>query len=138
MPGCRLRRWVAGHRVALSAPVWSSATIRAMGQPVTVIEKQSSTPGVCRFETNRALTGTGHEHYSADSEVRGERPPDLVARRLFERGGVDRVHVNSNVITVELARGADTEGIAEIIGDLYTYYRPGIPVPTPEDFAAKK
>ena len=52
----------------------------------------------------------------------------------FERGGIDRIHVNSNVITVELSRGRDAEGIDEIIGDLYTYYRPGVPVPTPADF----
>lgn len=109
-----------------------------MGQPVTVIEKQSANPGVVLFETNRALTGTGHEHYSADREVRGERPPDMIARRIFEHGGVDRVHVNSNVITVELARGGDADGIAEIIGDLYTYYRPGVPIPTPEDFATEE
>ncbi|MCB1271948.1 MAG: hypothetical protein M9942_03070 [Microthrixaceae bacterium] len=106
-----------------------------MGQPVTVLEKQSAVPGVVRFETNRALTGTGHEAYRQDEEIRGQRPPDLVARRLFERGGVERVHVNGNVITVHLARGGDTDGIADLIGDLYTYYRPGVPVPTPEDFA---
>ena len=34
-----------------------------MGQPVTVIEKPSSHPGVVRYETNRALTGMGHEVY---------------------------------------------------------------------------
>jgi hypothetical protein len=34
-----------------------------MGQPVTVIEKPSSVSGVVRFETNRPLTGMGHEIY---------------------------------------------------------------------------
>lgn len=106
-----------------------------MGQPVTVLEKPSATPGVVRFETNRTLTGTGHEVYLRDDEILGDRPPDVIARGLFERGGVERVHVNSNVITVTLARGGDTEGIVEMIGDLHTYYRPGVPVPTPEDFA---
>jgi hypothetical protein len=105
-----------------------------MGQPVTVREVPSAHAGVVRFETNRALTGTGHENYAAGEEIFGNRPPDAIARRLFERGGIDRVHVNSNVITVELARGHDAEGIEEIIGDLYTYYRPGVPVPTPADF----
>ena len=47
----------------------------------------------------------------------GDRPPDVIARRLFERGGVDRVHVNGNVITVELSRGHDAAGISEIIGE---------------------
>lgn len=107
-----------------------------MGQPVTVIEKPSSKPGVVRFEINRTLTGMGHERYWPDQPVEDNRPPDILARRLFERGGLDSVHINSNVITVFLTRGADTEGIAEIIGDLYTYYRPGVEVPSPDSFGA--
>lgn len=107
----------------------------AMGQPVSVIEKPSNQGGVVRYEINRTLTGMGHERYLADQVVEGDRPPDELARRLFERGGIDGIHINSNMITVHLARGADTEGIAEIIEDLYTHYRPGVPVPSPEDFA---
>jgi len=34
----------------------------AMGQPINVVEKPSSTPGLARFEINRSLTGMGHEH----------------------------------------------------------------------------
>lgn len=108
----------------------------AMGQPVTVIEKPSSVGGVVRFEINRTLTGMGHERYLAGQRVEGDRPPDELARRLFERGGIEGVHINSNVITLHLERGADTEGITSIIEDLYTHYRPGVPVPSPEDFAA--
>lgn len=107
-----------------------------MGQPVSVIEKPSSQSGVVRFEINRTLTGMGHERYLAGEPVEGDRPPDELARRLFARGGIDGIHINSNVITVQLARGADTGGIVEIISDLYTYYRPGVPVPSPEDFAS--
>lgn len=106
-----------------------------MGQPVTVIEKPSSRGGVVRFEINRTLTGMAHERYLAGEPVEDDRPPDVLARRLFERGGIDGIHINSNVITVHLARGADSDGIAGIIEDLYTYYRPGVRVPTPEDFA---
>jgi hypothetical protein len=106
-----------------------------MGQPVTVIEKPSSQSGVVRFEINRTLTGTGHERYAVDRPVEGDRPPDELARRLFERGGIDHVHINSNVITLHLQRGANTDGITGIIADLYTYYRPGVRVPSPEDFA---
>ena len=108
----------------------------AMGQPVTVIEKPSSVGGVVRFEINRTLTGMGHERYLAGQRVEGDRPPDELARRLFERGGIEGVHINSNVITLHLERGADTEGITSIIEDLDTRYRPGVPVPSPEDFAA--
>ena len=48
----------------------------AMGQPITVVEKPSSTPGVARFETNRSLTGMGHERYRV-----GRRHPRRPARR---------------------------------------------------------
>ncbi len=37
-----------------------------MGQPVTVIEKPSSHPGVVRYETNRVLTGMGHDLIARD------------------------------------------------------------------------
>ena len=61
-----------------------------MGQPIVVIEKPSSRRGMVRFETNRALTGMGHERYRADQDVWGNRPPDELARRLFAHGGVAR------------------------------------------------
>lgn len=93
-----------------------------MGQPIVVNEKPSSKPGVTRFETNRAITGMGHERYRVDTEVWGERPPDELARRLFARGGVDGVHINSNIITIDLEKGHDADGIQAIIEDLYIYY----------------
>ncbi len=108
----------------------------AMGQPVTVLEKPSSRAGIVRFEINRTLTGMGHERYRAGQVVEGDRPPDELARRLFERGGIEAVHINSNVITLDLGKGADADGVAEIIEDLYTYYRPGVAVPDPSDFGA--
>ena len=48
-----------------------------MGQPVVVTQKQSSRPGVVRYELNRTLTGTGHEVYRPGTEISGHRPPDL-------------------------------------------------------------
>lgn len=101
-----------------------------MGQPVTVVEKPSHTPGVVRFELNRSITGMGHLHYGSLDDVVRNRPPDVVARRLFEHGGVDGVHVNSNVITVDIAKGGSPAGIREILADLFTYYRPGVEVPS--------
>ncbi|MCU1453954.1 MAG: hypothetical protein JWN46_2100 [Acidimicrobiales bacterium] len=97
----------------------------AMGQPIAVIEKPSSNRGVVRFETNRALTGMGHERYTRSEDAWGDRPPDELARRLFARGGIDRVHINSNVVTVDLTRGFDASGIKEIIEGLYIHYPPG-------------
>lgn len=106
-----------------------------MGQPVTVIESQSPATGVVRYELNRVLTGTGHERYAPGDVIVGDRPPDVLARRLLERGGIDGVHINGSVVTVDPTKGHPTEGIKEIIEDLYTYYRPGVEVPafpTPE------
>ena len=101
----------------------------AMGQPVTVIEKQSTTTGVVRFELNRVLTGTGHERYKPGDTIVGDRPPDVLARRLLEHGGIDGIHINGSVVSVDVAKGHTAEGLKEIIEDLYTYYRPGVEVP---------
>ena len=107
----------------------------AMGQPIVVTEKSSSNPGVVRFETNRALTGMGHERYRAGEEVFGERPPDELARRMFDRGGVAAVHVNSNMVTVDLEKGYDARGLRELIEDLYIFY-PDRPAASDGDAAA--
>ena len=101
-----------------------------MGQPVTVIEKHARRGGVVRYELNRSLTGTGHEIYRVDDVIVGDRPADVLARRLFEHGGVDVVSINSSVVTVDMSKGGDSAGIKEIIEDLYTYYRPGVEIPT--------
>ena len=104
-----------------------------MGQSITVVQKPTTTPGVLRFETNRSLTGTGHERYRRGEEVTGRRPPDELARRLFDRGGVDAIHVYSNVITVDLAPGGDDADMVGIIHDLFIHYRPGVLPPTDEE-----
>ena len=106
-----------------------------MGQPVTVIEKRSATPGVIRYETNRTLTGMDHDIFRSGEEAVGERPIDVLVRRLFERGGIKTVSANSNIITVTLLDAAPPTGIKEIIEDLYTYYRPGVEVVIPEGVA---
>lgn len=100
-----------------------------MGQPVTVVQKNSSKPGVVRFEINRSITGMGHERYRADVEVSGDRPPDVLARTLFASGGVDGVHINSNVITVDLGKGSDASVLKRAIEDMFIYYGPGVEVP---------
>jgi len=97
-----------------------------MGQPIVVTEKPAARPGVLRFELNRVLTGMGHERYLHGQPISGHRPPDELARRLFEHGGVDEVHVYANVVTVVVGRGHAGEGVKEIIESLYTYYREGV------------
>jgi hypothetical protein len=107
-----------------------------MGEPVTVMEKPSSRSGYVRFETNRSFTGMGHERYLAGQEIPNHRPPDVLARRLFETGRVDEVHVYQQAVTVKLS-GGSSDGLAEIIEDLYVHYRPGVEVPTAESFATE-
>lgn len=106
-----------------------------MGQPVTVIERPSSRPGVVRFEINRSLTGMGHEYYDGPPPTTRIRPPDELARRLFASGRIDGMHINSNVITLDMSKGADTAGLRQIIEDLFIHYRPGVEVPTVEGVA---
>ena len=96
--------------------------LSTMGQSIVVNEKPSSNPGVVRFETNRAITGMGHERYSAGAEVWGDRPPDELARRILARGGVAKVAINGNVVTVDLEKGFDTTGLKSIIENLYRFY----------------
>ena len=103
-----------------------------MGQPITVVEKPSSRTGVVRYETNRALTGMGHERYRAGDEILGTAPADELARRLFDRGGITGVHVNGNVVTVELAE-AEAEGIDEVIASLNLYWVEGVEVPSDDE-----
>jgi hypothetical protein len=96
----------------------------AMGQPINVVEKPSSTPGIARFEINRSLTGMGHERYTSVDDVLDDRPVDELARRLFDSGGVTQVHVNSSVITVHLAPGWSGDKLLDVIRGLYVFYPP--------------
>ena len=108
-----------------------------MGQPITVVEKPSATPGVVRFELNRSLTGMGHERYPTRDAASGDRIVDELARRLFDTGRAAAVHVYSNIITVDLAKGTSAEGMADVINELFIYYRPGVVPPTDEELMAQ-
>ena len=104
-----------------------------MGQLVAVTEKPSSIHGVVRFETNRSLTGMGHEHFASVADAWGDTPSDALARRMFATGQVDAVHVYGSMITVDLQKGYDSTGLVEIVRDLYHYWKPGVEPPSFED-----
>jgi hypothetical protein len=108
-----------------------------MGQPITVVEKPSATPGVVRFDLNRSLTGMGHERYRTRDDATGDRIVDELVRRLFDTGKVGGVHVYSNVITVDLLKGMDSAGLAGVIHDLFIYYTPGVVPPSDEELIAQ-
>jgi hypothetical protein len=55
---------------------------------------------------------------------------------MFATGQVDAVHVYSNIITVDLQKGYDSTGLADIVRDLYQYWKPGVEPPSFEDLQA--
>ena len=104
-----------------------------MGQPVAVVEKPSSIPGIVRYEANRTLSGQGHDRYTSAAEAVGAAPTAELARRLFATGKVDAVHVFSNIVTVDVTKGYTADGLGDVIRDLYQYWRPGMAPPSFED-----
>ncbi len=111
-----------------------------MGQPVIVVEKPSRRVGIVRFEANRSLSGMGHDSFTADDAsgrfARANTPAAELARRLFATGRVAGVHVYQNMVTVDLNKGFDSNGLEEIVRDLYQYWKPGMTPPAFEDLVA--
>ena len=106
-----------------------------MGQPVTFLRTSSPRPGLVRFELNRSLTGMGHERYEVGEEILGDRPPDVLARRIFEAGDVESVHIYGSMVTVALA-STDPADLDTVLRGLYTYYVPGVEIPSDEELIA--
>jgi hypothetical protein len=104
-----------------------------MGQMVGVVERNSTTPGVVRFELNRSLSGMGHERFASVVEAIGSKPSAALARQLFATGKVDSVHVYGNIVTVDVAKGYDSSGLADIVREMYRYWKPGVEPPVFED-----
>lgn len=104
-----------------------------MGQMVGVVEKHSATPGVVRYELNRSLSGMGHERFGSIADAVGDTPSAMLARMLFATGKVESIHVYANIITVDVAKGYDSEGFADIVAEMYRYWKPGVTPPSFED-----
>lgn len=97
-----------------------------MGQEITVTVRPGASAGVRFFDCNRSLTGMAIERYASaeQARARGDRPPDVAARRLFALGATG-VTVYSNVVTVEAdpARWRELEPKAvAAIEHLFRYY----------------
>src|SRR6476659_6437609 len=101
-----------------------------MGQQVSVVEKPSPRPGVLRFETNRSLTGMGHEHFTSVLDAVGPRPAAALARQLLSTGKVDSVYMYGNIISVDLSKGSNADGLSDVVRDMYQYWKPGMEMPT--------
>lgn len=106
-----------------------------MGQPVTFLSTSSPKPGIVRFELNRSLTGMGHERYKAGDEITNTRPPDVLAQRILDAGNVDSVHIYGSMVTVSMASTEPAE-LDEVVRELYTYYVPGVEIPSDEELIA--
>ena len=76
-----------------------------MGQPITVTVRAGARPEVRIFTCNRSVTGMEIEVYADADAATGDRPPDVLARRLLAAGAT-KVTVYSNVVTVEAPAGA--------------------------------
>lgn len=109
-----------------------------MGQPVAVEQKPGLAATVVRFETNRSLTGMGHESFASAAEAKGPRPAAVLARRFFESGQVTKVHVYGNIVTATLSAGASQAGLDGIVRDLYQYWKPGMEPPAFEDLVPEE
>lgn len=107
-----------------------------MGQLVGVVEKPSSLPGVVRFELNRSLSGMGHERFASLLDADGATPSASLARQLLSTGKVASVHVYANVVTIDLEKGYDSAGLADIVREMYRYWKPGVEAPTFDDLPA--
>jgi hypothetical protein len=95
-----------------------------MGQSITVTSRVGSGATMRIFDCNRSLTGMAIESYSSVEESGAGRPPDVLARRLFDLGAT-RVTVYSNGVTVEAPeeRWATLEPqVAQVIQNLFGYY----------------
>lgn len=104
-----------------------------MGQLVGVVEKPSTTPGVVRFELNRSLSGMGHERFMSVDDAIGSKPAPSLARLLFATGKVAGVHIYSNMVMVDITEGFDSGGLADIVREMYRYWKPGVEAPAFED-----
>jgi hypothetical protein len=103
-----------------------------VGQAIVVTAKPGGRPGVVLFECNRSLTGMQTERYPEAPDGERQRPPDVLARQLFDLGAT-HVTIYSNIVVVEASEddwAAEFEdgttfeqSVIEAITNLFIYYR---------------
>ena len=71
-----------------------------MGQTITATARRGASPSVVTFDCDRSITGMAIERYRSVADTEGGRPPDVLARRLFDLGA-DAVTIYSSVVTVQ-------------------------------------
>jgi Scaffold protein Nfu/NifU N terminal len=100
-----------------------------MGQTMTVTVTNGARREVRHFATNRSITGMSIERFaSAEAAAPGLKPPHILARRLFELGGVNSVSLYSNTLTVEAdpsAWNALEPQVISVIEHFFHFYGEG-------------
>ena len=97
-----------------------------MGQFITVTVRPGSSPSVRLFDLDRSLTGMAIERFASASDVKegGHRPPDVLAKRLFDLGA-ESVTVYSSAVAVTAPAdqwGSLEPQVVEAIEHLFGYY----------------
>lgn len=125
MPIEQPRCWPRSAVELESAPGFVALLVSfSMGQTITVTARPGAAPTARTFDTNRSLTGMALERYAALEDTDGIRPPDVLARRLFELGATG-VTVYSNVVQVDApveAWGALEPKAIHVIEHLFGFY----------------
>jgi hypothetical protein len=97
-----------------------------MGQLIAVTARAGASPSVRIFELNRSLTGMAIERFASVADVKegGHRPPDVLARRLFDLGAKS-VTVYSSAVAMTADPGqwdALEPRVVETIEHLFGFY----------------
>lgn len=95
-----------------------------MGQEITVTARHGAAPSMMIFDCNRSITGMAIERYASVDDAHGSRPPDVLARRLFDFGAT-RVTIYSSAVTVEAPPeqwGGLEPKVEHAIRHLFGYY----------------
>jgi hypothetical protein len=95
-----------------------------MGQAITVTVRPGVSPSVRIFDCNRSITGMAIETYASVDDVGDGRPPDVLARRLFDLGATKVTVYSSGVIVEAPAESwsALEPRVIETIEHLFGYY----------------
>ena len=101
-----------------------------MGQPVTVIQKSVTNLEYSDLKSTEALRDGPRTIFHWTRDLR-DTTSDQLAKALFNLGGIEKIHMNSNVITIDQAKGQiNPAEIAKTITEMFTYYLPGVEVPS--------
>ena len=56
--------------------------------------------------------------------------PAALARQLLSTGKVDSVYIYGNIISVDITKGSNADGLGDVVRNMYQYWKPGMEMPT--------